>query len=116
VPVTTILKAQSPIAMASIAFFGLVGIVFLVLMAISGFPPHVGAIGIASLIASYGLLMQRKWAPWIVFALFFVGSVFSIFTLYYVIATDAVASAGMIVYVALTWLFTLIVARRAKMI
>ena len=79
------------------------------MLPLSGFPPHVGLIGITSIVAAYGLLMQRKWANWLVAALFFVAYVFSLFTLYYVIATDIVAATSMIAYAVLTWIFTAIV-------
>ena len=108
------LKNQTPTSLASIAFYGIVGIIFLIMLPLSGFPPHVGLMGIASIVAAYGLLLKRTWANWLVAALFFVATVFSLFTLYYVMATDAVASASMIAYVALTWIFTAIVVVNRK--
>jgi hypothetical protein len=108
------IKNQSVISLASIAFFWVVGVILLVLLPFSGFPPHVGLLGITSIIAAYGLLMQRKWATWLVTALFFVATVFTLYTLYYVSATDAVASAGMIAYAVLTWIFTIIVVRKSR--
>jgi SNF family Na+-dependent transporter len=93
-------------SLASVAFYGIVGIIFLVLLAVSGFPPHIGLMGITSLITAYGLLKKRNWAIWMVAALFFVATAFSLYTLYYVLSTDALASAGMIAYAVLTWIFT----------
>ncbi|MCW4011184.1 MAG: hypothetical protein NWF05_11315 [Candidatus Bathyarchaeota archaeon] len=107
-------KNHSVMSLASIAFYGVVGIVLLVLLPFSGFPPHIGLLGITSVIAAYGLLMQRKWATWLVSALFFVATTFTLYTLYYVSATDAVTSAGMIAYAVLTWIFTLIVVRKSR--
>jgi hypothetical protein len=114
VQIASKLKSQTPISLASIAFFGIAGIIFLIMLPLSGFPPHIGLIGITSLIAAYGLLMQRKWANWIVTALFFVATTFSLFTLYYVIATDALAAVTMVAYAALTWIFTIVVVRKPK--
>ena len=110
------LKMENLTSLASTAFYGIVGIVFLALMAMNGFPPHVALIGITSVVAAYGLFMKRKWANWLVVALFFVATTFSLFTLYYVIATDAMAAAGMIAYAVLTWIFTalVVVKRKAK--
>jgi SNF family Na+-dependent transporter len=108
------IKTQTPISLASVAFYGIVGIIFLVLLPVSGFPPHIALMGITSIFAAYGLLFQRKWAKWLVAALFFVATTFSLYTLYFVLATDAVASAGMIAYVVLTWIFTLVVIRKVK--
>jgi hypothetical protein len=100
------IKMENIGSLASTVFFGIVGLALLILLPFSGFPPHIGLLGITSLIAAYGLFMKRVWANWLVVALFFVVTTFSFFTLYYVLATDALASAGMIVYVVLTWIFT----------
>ena len=105
------IKTQTPMSLASIAFYGIVGIILLIMLPLSGFPPHVGLLGITSIFAAYGLLFQRKWATWLVAALFFVATTFSLFTLYYVVATDAVAAASMIAYAVLTWVFTIIVIK-----
>jgi hypothetical protein len=106
------LKTQGLPSLASIAFYGIAGIILLVLLPLTGFPPHVALLGIVSVVAAYGLFMQRKWAKWLVVMLFFVASAFSFYTLYYVLATDVVASAGMIVYAVLTWVFTILVIKR----
>ena len=105
------LKTLTPISLASVAFYGIVGIIFLIMLPLSGFPPHIGLIGITSIVAAYGLFMKRTWANWLVAALFLVATVFSLFTLYYVIATDAVAATSMIAYAVLTWVFTVIVIK-----
>ena len=108
------LKSQNPLSLATIVFYGIAGIIFLILLPLSGFPPHIGLMGIMSLITAYGLLTQRKWANWLVIGLFFVASTFTLYTLYYVITTDAVTSAGMIAYAVLTWIFTIIIIRKPK--
>ncbi len=108
------LKMENITSIASAAFYGLAGLVLLILLPFSGFPPHVGLLGIVSLATAYGLFMKRKWAIWLVAALFFVVSTFSLFTLYYVIATDALASASMLVYAVLTWAFTIFIVIKRK--
>ena len=108
------IKTQPITSLASIAFYGIVGIIFLILLPFSGFPPHIGLLGITSIVAAYGLLMQRKWAKWLVAVLFFVATTFTFYTLYFILATDAIASAGMIVYTILTWIFTVIVLKTVK--
>ena len=108
------LKMENITSLASTAFYGLAGLILLILLPFSGFPPHVGLLGIVSLATAYGLFMKRKWAIWLVAALFFVVSTFSLFTLYYVIATDALASASMIVYAVLTWAFTIFIVIKRK--
>ena len=93
-------------SLASVAFYGIVGIVFLVFLALSGFPPHIGLMGITSIITAYGLLKKRSWAIWMVAALFFVATAFSIYTLYFVFSSDVLATVGMMAYLVLTWIFT----------
>jgi ABC-type glycerol-3-phosphate transport system permease component len=100
------LKIENLGSLATVAFYGIAGIAFLILLPLSGFPPHVGLAGITSLIAAYGLLKKRSWAIWLVVALFFVATTFALVTLYYALATDAVTSAAMLAYVLLTWIFT----------
>ena len=111
---TSNLKTQTPMSLASIAFYGVAGIILLIMLPLSGFPPHIGLLGITSVFAAYGLLFQRRWATWLVVALFFVATVFSLYTLYFVINTDAITAVGMVAYAILTWVFTLIVAKKPK--
>ncbi len=108
------IKSQTPTSLASIAFYGIAGIIFLILLPFSGFPPHVGLLGISSVFAAYGLLFQRRWAIWLVAALFFVATVFSLYTIYFTLSTDVITAAGMIAYAILTWVFTIIVAKKPK--
>lgn len=100
------LKMENMGSLASVAFYGLAGLVLLIMLPLSDFPPHIGLMGISSLIAAYGLFKERFWAIWLVAALFFVVTTFTLFTLYYVIASDALVTAGMIAYAVLTWIFT----------
>ncbi len=97
---------QTPITLSLIAFYGAVGIIFLALLFLTNFPPHIALIGIVNVITAYGLLKKRFWAPWLAIALFFIATTFSTVTLYYTITTDALASIAMIAYLALTWVFT----------
>ena len=112
---TSKLKIDNLGSLATTAFYGTAGIIFLVLLALSGFPPHIGLMGITSLIAAYGLLKKRTWAIWLVVALFFVATTFALYTLYFVFATDALATAGMLAYAILTWIFTVYaIAKRER--
>ncbi|MFB3889534.1 MAG: hypothetical protein ACE14S_08580 [Candidatus Bathyarchaeia archaeon] len=92
--------------LATTAFYGIVGILFLALLPLSGFPPHIALIGITSIVAAYGLFKKRFWAIWLVAALFFVATTLALYTLYFVIASDVLATAGMLAYMILTWVFT----------
>jgi hypothetical protein len=108
------LKFESKGLFASFAFYGLAGIILLILLPLSGFPPHIALLGITSLIAAYGLFAKRKWTIWIVAILFFVVTTFTLYTLYFVLATDLIASIAMIAYALLTWLFTAYIALNRK--
>jgi hypothetical protein len=108
-PVTSKLKNVKTLnitTLAPIAFYGLVGVLFLVLLPFANYPPHIALTGIMNLITAYGLFTKRSWAKWLVVALFFVATTLSLYTLYYVIFSDWIVSASMIAYVAFTWLFT----------
>jgi hypothetical protein len=100
------LKTENKFSLATIAFYGLAGLILLIMLPLSGFPPHIGLLGMTSLIAAYGLLTRRFWTSWLVVALFFVVTASAIYTLYYIRGTDALASVAMIVYLVLTWFFT----------
>jgi hypothetical protein len=99
-------KTLSITALAPIAFYGLVGVLFLVLLPFANYPPHIALTGIMSLITAYSLFTKRSWAKWLVIALFFVATTISLYTLYYFIFSDWIVSVSMIAYVAFTWLFT----------
>jgi uncharacterized membrane protein (DUF2068 family) len=61
-------------------FYAVVGIMQLVVLVYSAstlIPPHIGALGVLSLIAAYGLLRTKKWSVWLVIALFFPQLVFA---------------------------------------
>jgi len=100
------LKTANIRTLAPVAFYGAVGVLFLVLLPLANFPPHVGLTGILSLITAYGLFKKRFWATWLVVALFFVATTFSLYTLAYVIFSNWIVGIGMIAYAVLTWVFT----------
>ena len=108
------LKMINMETIAPVAFYGLIGIIFLIMLPLSGFPPHIGLMGVTSLIAAYGLFKKRFWAIWLVVALFFVATTFTLYTLYYVLTIDVLATAGMIAYAVLTWIFTAYVISKRK--
>jgi hypothetical protein len=95
-------------SLASAAFYGVAGIAFQAIMAISGFPPHVGLIGIVSVITAYGLVANRRWAPYTVAILLFTGTTFALYTAAVVYSTDMATAAGLTVYAVLTWIFTVV--------
>jgi len=93
--------------LAAIAFFAVTGILLLAFLPLAGFPPHLGFLGVVSLISAYSLFNKRAWAPWLVFILLITNTVFSLFTLYSVGFSNILVALSMLTYAGLTWAFTL---------
>ncbi len=100
------LKSFSVTALAPVIFYAAAGIVFLVLLAFADFPPHIGLTGVVSLITAYAFFTKRRWATWLVVILFFVNTTISLYTLYFILLSNWLASLGLILYAVLTWYFT----------
>jgi hypothetical protein len=108
------LKTIGAQTLAPAAFYGAVGIIFLVLLPLADFPPHIGLIGILSLVTAYSILKKRAWAVWLVGILFAVATTLSLYTLYVIAFTNWIVSASMIVYAVLTWIITLYMILKRK--
>ena len=108
------LKTVSLGPLLCVAFYGILGILFFVLLPFNNYPPHVGLIGILSLITAYGLFTKRFWAPWLVAALVFAATAFTLVTLYFTLTSDLIVSLGLIAYAVLTWLFTIYILNDRK--
>ena len=108
------LKTADVKTLAPVTFYGVVGVLFLALLPFANFPPHIGLTGILSLITAYSLFKKRFWAVWLVVALFFVATTFSLYTLYYIIFSNWIVGISMIIYAVLTWAFTAYVVLKRK--
>ena len=108
------LDIESRGMLATFVFYVAVGIIFIVLLPFANFPPHVGIMGIFSLIAAYGLVRKRSWTIWIVVILFFVGTTFSVYMLNYFLVIDYLLGAGTMAYLILTWIATAYVAAKRR--
>lgn len=97
-------------------FYAVVGIAFLALLPLSGFPPDIGILGILSLIAAYGIFRKRAWSLWFVVILFLAGTTFALYVIYSAVATDYLLSLGMIFYLILTWIFTAYAANKRQVL
>ncbi|MEM3672759.1 MAG: hypothetical protein QW468_00825 [Candidatus Bathyarchaeia archaeon] len=107
------LKIEGKGIAASFIFYAVAGIIFFIVLPLAFFPPHIGIIGILSLLTAYGLLKKRVWAVWLVVMLFFINTTFSLVTLYYFFLGDMLIEVGAAAYLILTWIFTAyIVAKR----
>ncbi len=100
------LKIESRGMFATFIFYAVVGAIFLVLLPLTGFPPHIGIMGIFSLVAAYGIFQKRKWAIWLVAIMFFVATTFSLYMIYFYLARNYVVGLSTIAYLMLTWVFT----------
>jgi hypothetical protein len=101
----TKLNSYSRIELASTAFYAISGIILLVFLFPTGFPPQLGLLGVLSLIVAYGVFTKRKWASWINFILFVGASTFALFTLISIGFSNVTIALEMIVYLTLTWVF-----------
>jgi SNF family Na+-dependent transporter len=108
------LKSVGVQTLAPAAFYSAVGIIFLVLLPLADFPPHIGLIGILSLVTAYSIFKKRAWALWLVGILFAVATTLSLYTLYVIAFTNWIVSASMIVYAVLTWIITLYMVLKRK--
>jgi len=106
VAIISALKNTSLTAMAPVAFYAAAGIAFLALLPFAGFPPHIGLTGIVSVITAYALFTKRRWATWLVVILFFVATSISLYTIYFILLSNWLASLFLILYAVLTWYFT----------
>ena len=108
------LKTADAQTLAPAVFYGAAGIIFLVLLPLSDFPPHIGLTGILSLVTAYGIIKKRFWALWMVVALFAVATTFSLYTLAMVAFANVIVGVSMVVYAVLTWIVTLYIVLRRK--
>jgi uncharacterized membrane protein (DUF2068 family) len=91
---------------ATSVFYATVGIIFLILLPMSGFAPHIGLLGIISLVTAYGFFRKRAWSFWLVVILFVSATTFAVFVLYDVMANELFTSLAMVAFLILTWIFT----------
>ncbi len=92
--------------LASIIFYIITGIILLILLPLSNYPPHLGLTGVLSIITGYVLLTKKAWARWLVAALFFVITTMTLYTIAVILFSNVIVTLGMLVYAILTWYFT----------
>jgi hypothetical protein len=100
------LKTFKPFQLASIAFYAVTGLILLAFLPLTVYPPHVGFLGIFSLIIAYSLFAKRGWAPWLVAIFFIVNTAFSLVVLFSVGFSNIIIALSMLAYAVLTWMFT----------
>jgi hypothetical protein len=93
--------------LAALAFYAISGIILLVFLPFTGFPPQLALLGVLSLITDYGIFTKRAWAPWLLFVLFAGASTFTIYTLAVAGFSNLLIGISMTVYAVLTWVFAI---------
>ncbi len=92
---------------SAFAFYATAGILCLATLAMVDFRlVHIGIIGIMNLMAAYGLFKNRIWTIWVVIALFFIATTFSVSMLYFAFQVNLLRDVVLIVYLSSTWFFT----------
>jgi hypothetical protein len=103
---TARLKNTPSGTLAAVAFYAATGAIFLILLPFANYPPHVGLMGVMSLITAYALFTKRSWTKWLVAAMFFVVTTMSLVTVYFILLSNGLLSVGMLAYAVLAWYFT----------
>jgi len=110
--------------LASSLFYLVVGIAFFYMLALEPGLFHLGLLGVLSIVSAYGVLRMRRWTLWFIVAFFIAGTSFAAVTLYYSVLAygffpsmeAGLLNIGLIVYVILTWVFSIyVMARRKKL-
>lgn len=111
------LKIEDAGIFAASIFHVAVGVICFVVLATVDFGLiHIGLVGIISLATAYGLFRRRLWALWSIFVVSFMATALAFSMLYYTVGSNILLDAAMIVYLVLTWIFTVYVAsKRSKL-
>ena len=91
----------------SIVFYIVSGAFLLALLPFSGFAPHLGLIGVFSIITGVIVLMKRGWAVWFVMVQVITALVFAFWTMVSVGSSNWLIVAGLAVYAVLDLAATL---------
>lgn len=115
------LKVENPAVLLFSIFYVVAGAAKIYILAVTNFtaPPHLGVLGLLSLITAYGLLRKRRWSVLLVTALFFLGVTFGATTLYNSIIWQTFEGAllfhvALIAYMIMTIVAFMYVAAKRK--
>lgn len=117
-------KIENPWMFSFSIFYAIAGGAKLYLLILSDFPPHIGVLGVLSLITAYGLIKKKSWVVWLVAILLFTGITFGTTTLYTSIRVQTLNPnlegllfhLTLIVYIAMTIIASIyVLARREKL-
>ena len=105
--VTSKQKRHNQARLISVGFYAFTGVLLLVFLPFTGVPPHVGFLGIVSLIAAYSLYMKRAWAGWLVVVLLFAITAFTVVTIFSVALSNVLVTAILTPYLVFAWLISI---------
>lgn len=116
------LKIEDSVVFLFSVFYIIAGAVEVLYLGVERFtaPPHIGVLGLLSLIAAYGLFRMKKWSVLLVTALFLLGITFGVTTLYSSIILQTFEGAllfhmALIVYMIMLLIaFVYVVAKKEK--
>jgi hypothetical protein len=106
VSLATKLKTLKPLELASLAFYAVTGLILLLSLPLTSYPPHLAFLGILSLITAYCLFTKRAWAPWLVAILSITITAFSLIILISAGFSNVLVALSVLAYAVLTWVFT----------
>ncbi len=105
-------KVENPVVFLFSVFYIVAGAVEVFYLVIENFvaPPHIGVLGLLSLITAYGLFKMRKWSVLLVTALFFLGITFGATTLYNSMVLQTFEGAALFHTALITYMILLLIA------
>jgi predicted cobalt transporter CbtA len=106
------LKIEDVGMFMALVFYAVAGIICLAILPFTGFQPHIGIMGILSLLTAYGLFGKRAWTIWFVIIVFLIATTFSVAMLYF--GRELLLDISTIAYLILTWIFTIYIADKRK--
>ena len=115
-------KVENQVVFLFSVFYIIAGAVEVLYVVAENFatPPHIGVLGLLSLITAYGLFKMKKWSVLLVTALFLLGITFSAITLYNSVILQTFEGAllfhtALIAYMIMLLIaFMYVVAKREK--
>lgn len=113
-PMESYFKNMNRAQISALSFFAVVGVLLLAVLPLSSYPPHLGFLGIVSLITAYSILTKRPWANWLIFILVVTNSVFGLYTLLAVGLSNMVVAALALAYTVATWTVAVLLVLKRK--
>ncbi len=111
---TAHLKNMNSAQRSALGFFAVTGIILLAALPLSSYPPHLGFLGIVSLITAYSIFTKRPWANWLIFILVITNSAFGLYTFSAVGFSNIIVAATSLAYTVLTWMVTILLLLKRK--